>query len=147
MIKKRISSLHGEVPQYAEDHHRKTFKARSQGDLIKGIVEIIKNGVDAYLEEKKVLDDKKSIDIFWDAKRKFIRIINYAEGMSPEKFKKALKVGGTSEDKEIEEKTGAHHFGMKEAAWAFEYTRIVSVKDGFCSSRIFYWDEKNIPRY
>jgi len=66
--------------------------------------------------------------------------------MSYQEFEDAMKVGAdTSSNKQSV--TGAHGYGMKEAAWAFKQARIISIKNGKYSSRIFYWDEKGYPKY
>jgi hypothetical protein len=36
---------------------------------------------------------------------------------------------------------------MKEASWAFETARIVTIKGGTYSSRVFYWDKNGFPKY
>ncbi len=48
----KIKELDGERPKYDRRFDRKSFKSTQQVDIIKGIVEIIKNGVDAYINEK-----------------------------------------------------------------------------------------------
>lgn len=149
ILKEKLNKIKGESPIYDESYGRKAFKATGQLDIIKGIVEIIKNGVDAYIEEK---DDnlnechKEKIKIILNSIRRTITIINFAEGMPIEVFETALKIGGDT-GSEKEKKTGAHGYGMKEAAWAFENAIITSINKEKYSSRIFWWDEKDNPKY
>src|SRR3989344_2144077 len=130
MISKEIlKNIKGKSPIYDESYIRKQLKATSQTDIIKGIVEIIKNGVDAYIEEKEEgLNgcNKEKINIIVNSIKKTITIVNFAKGMSEEDWEVALRIGGDTGSKK-ESKTGAHGYGMKEAAWAFENTLITSI--------------------
>lgn len=139
----KLKELNGEKPQYSDRYHRKAFKSKYQSDLIKGIVEIIKNGVDAYVNESEFEKNKERlIKVYLDTQKGLVRITNFAKGMDYVTFGKALKVGeDTSGNKEGT--TGAHGYGMKEAAWAFKQTKIITLRDGLYSSRIFYWDNIN----
>lgn len=142
-----FENLVGESPKYDESYHRKQFKSKSPSDIVKAIVEIVKNGVDAYIEEKgaeNCINEK--IDIVINRKDRTINIINYAEGMDIKTFEKALRIGGDTGSKK-EQKTGAHGYGMKEAAWAFDSCRILTVKNERYSSRIFFWDKNGSPKY
>jgi len=144
--KKNIGNLEGESPVYDENYNKKQFKSKTQADIIKSIVEIIKNGVDAYIEEKGENCKSEQIDISFDTKDKSLKIINYAKGMDIETFKKALRIGGDTGSTN-ENKTGAHGYGMKEASWAFEFAKIITINNGKYSSRIFYWNNKGFPQY
>ena len=141
---KKLRRLDGQRPEYDRRFDKLSFKSRYQTDIIKGIVEIIKNGVDAYIKEKGEDNCKKEkINVILDSetrKNDVVRIINFAKGMNHEEFNKAMKVGAdTSGDKEAV--TGAHGYGMKEAAWAFSQATIITIKEEKYSSRIFYWED------
>jgi hypothetical protein len=146
----KLKQLDGKRPEYDVRYDKREFKSKYQADIIKGIVEIIKNGVDAYINDKGEENcHKEKITVILESvnrKNDFIKIVNFAKGMNSQEFSKAMKVGAdTSSDKEGV--TGAHGYGMKEAAWAFNQARIISIKEGKYSSRIFYWDEDDSPKY
>lgn len=148
LTNEKLKQLNGEKPQYSDRYHRRAFKSKYQDDLIKGIVEIIKNGIDAYINDKGEDNcDEEEIKVILETKKRkndIVKIVNFAGGMSYDAFKKALRVGeDTSGDKESV--TGAHGYGMKEAAWAFKQTKIVTLHDGKYSTRIFYWDDDDTP--
>jgi len=148
--KEKLQYLKGIRPEYDARYDRKQFMSKYQSDIIKGIVEIIKNGVDAYINEKGEENCyKEKINVILEKYKRNndrVKIINFAEGMSGDEFTKALKVGAdTASNKESV--TGAHGYGMKEAAWAFKQTKIISIKKGKYSSHLFYWDENNYPLY
>lgn len=139
--------LTGESPKYDERYSKKQFKSKSEKDIIKSIVEIVKNGVDAYIEEKGAEKcDSELIDVVINRNDRSIKVINYAEGMDGKTFEKALHVGSDTGSKK-DEKTGAHGYGMKEAAWSFEKSKIITFTNGLFSSRVFYWDEEDLPKY
>ncbi|MFH1917730.1 MAG: ATP-binding protein [Nanoarchaeota archaeon] len=145
----KFKNIKGESPIYDESYGRKQLKATNQIDIIKGIVEIIKNGVDAYIEEnEEELEgcNKEKIQIFANSIQKTISITNFAKGMSEKDWSQALKIGGDTGSKK-ESKTSAHGYGMKEASWAFENTIITSINDKNYSSRIFWWNEKGNPKF
>ena len=144
--KKNINNLEGESPIYDENYNKKQFKSKTKTDIIKSVVEIIKNGVDAYDEEKGEECESEQIDILFDAKDRSLKIVNYAKGMNLDTFKKALRIGGDTGSTN-ENKTGAHGYGMKEASWAFEFAKIITINNGIYSSRIFYWNDKDFPKY
>ena len=146
----KLEKLKGESPIISDRYHQRAFKSRYQSDLIKGIVEIIKNSVDAYINEKGEENcSQEEIKIRLEnlhTKNPIIKIINFARGMDYNTFKKALRIGeDTSGDKESI--TGAHGYGMKEAAWAFKNAKIISIHNGKYSTRIFYWDNNDSPKY
>ncbi len=143
----KIKDLDGEQPMVADRYFNRTLKSKYQSDLVKGIVEIIKNGVDAYIDEKGEENcNQEEIKLVLDTKNDKVKVINYARGMNLDKFTQALKLGeDTSSEKA--EVTGSHGYGMKEAAWAFKIAYITSIHEGRYSSRIFYWDEKGNARY
>ncbi len=146
----KLKHLDSERPIYDERQDQRTFQSRYQSDLIKGIVEIIKNGVDAYINDKGEENcNQEEIKIVLErlnTKNPIIKIINFAEGMNSEEFKKALRIGADTSGNN-ESVTGAHGYGMKEASWAFKTTRIITVKDKKYSVRLFYWDKKGLPKY
>tara|TARA_Y100000310_G_scaffold344459_1_gene457337 strand:- start:2123 stop:4366 length:2244 start_codon:yes stop_codon:yes gene_type:complete len=146
--KDKLQQLDGEKPRIGDRQHRRMFQSKYQYQIIKGVVEIIKNGADAYLNEVgESKCNKEVIKIVLDSlkrKNNFIKITNFAPGMNSEMFEKALEVGADTSGKFG---AGAHGYGMKEASWAFDTARIISVRNGKYSSRIFYWDENKIPGY
>jgi len=148
--KEKLNQLNGERPVYDARYDKREFKSNYQTDIIKGIVEIIKNSVDAYINDKGEENcHKEKITVILESEKRkndFIKIVNFAKGMNFQEFDKAMKIGAdTSSDKQSV--TGAHGYGMKEAAWAFKQARIISIKNGNYSSKIFYWDEDGSPKY
>ena len=148
--KEKFKDLKVERPKYVERFDQRAFKSKCQSDLIKGIVEIVKNGVDAYINEKgdatcKQEEIKIGLENM-NTKNPIVKIVNFAKGMNFIKFETALGVGAdTSSDKESV--TGAHGYGMKEAALAFKQAKIVTINENKYSTRIFFWDEKDTPKY
>ena len=139
-----MTTQNWESPQYDARFSRRSFEPKDQKDILKGVVEIIKNGIDAYLREKGEKNcDKEKIDIKINSAKKTIKIINRAEGMDSQTFKEALKIGS---DTSGEIGSGAHGYGMKEAVWAFKRATIISVKNRKCTSREFRWNENKDPQ-
>lgn len=145
----KLEKLKGERPKYAERFDIRAFKSHYPSDLVKGIVEIIKNGVDAYIKEKGENCSKEEIKVILEnlnTKNPIVRIVNFAKGMDFEDFEKALDIGADTSG-ENEGVTGAHGYGMKEAAWAFKQAKIVTINENKYSSRVFYWDSHDSPKY
>ena len=66
--------------------------------------------------------------------------------MTFQQFKDALKVGADTSG-ERESVTGAHGYGMKEAAWAFKQAKVITIQKNRYTTRLFWWDELDVPVY
>jgi hypothetical protein len=136
----------GEIhPKFWERTVRDAFR----NDPIRIIIELIKNSADSYTRLYKKGEIKPPFEIFVKIlceKRSppSIEVLDYAEGMSSEKLREALKYGTqTSMGEDIEAVTSAEKgIGLKDAMMALEDNWLITIKDGLINERKIHSDFK-----